>query len=228
MTPRFATGEDSSSGRAPDHEKGGHCCPPVLEASAEVYFLQNPSLPFVTTTQFVSFSRPFIPVSAPVAGLMVSVLPLRVNSIMSPLAVPSNDFGPSALAISIEYLSPFFATLRYAPSAPLQRPTRPSTFEAVDAGLPVGDETGDAAGEFAGLVAGAGDAGGFVVSGVVFVHAAIAIPLTAKTVSKIDLLNLMIFMVMVRAVIFQRIDRLRDCGSFSRSSLYSGPAFMTF
>ena len=76
------------------------------------YFLQKPSLPFVTTTQLVSFSKPFIPVSAPVAALIVSVFPFRVNSIMSPFAVPSNVFGPSKLAISIEYLSPFFEMFR--------------------------------------------------------------------------------------------------------------------
>lgn len=53
----------------------------VLTATAAAYFRQNPSLPFVTTRQFFSFSRYFIPVSAPVAALIVSILPFRTNSI---------------------------------------------------------------------------------------------------------------------------------------------------
>ncbi len=55
----------------------------------KTYFLQKPSVPLVMTTQSVSFSRPFTPVSVPETALMVSVLPLRTNSISSPFAVPS-------------------------------------------------------------------------------------------------------------------------------------------
>jgi hypothetical protein len=153
----------------------------------KVYFLQKPSLPFVMTTQLLSFSKPFIPVSAPVAALMVSVLPLRVNSIASPLAMPSKDFGPSRLAISIEYLSPFFEMSRYVSSTPGQRPTSASTFAVLVAGPAAGDVAGDASG-LAGAT-GVGDAGVFT-SGV---HAAIPIAVVARTDNKTDLLNLLMF-----------------------------------
>jgi hypothetical protein len=122
--------------------------PPSKSRFTRTYFLQKPSLPFVTTTQLVSFSKPFIPVSAPDPALIVSVLPLRVNSITSPFADPSKVFGPSRLAISIVYFSPFFVTFRYVPSGPVQRPASESAFEPVPAvaGLAGGEATGDIAG----------------------------------------------------------------------------------
>jgi len=163
------------------------------------YFLQKPS-PFAITTQLGSFSKPFIPVSEPAAVLIVSVLPLRVNSIASPFAVPSKVFEPSGLAISIEYFSPFFATFRDAPSTPCHFPRRASGFplSPITAGLPDGDAAGDPDGavDMAGL--GLGDAGVFTSVG--FVHAPKTTAEAAKAVSRIDLPNLLMFIVMVRAV----------------------------
>src|SRR5688572_22801199 len=120
------------------------------------------------TTQLVSFSKPFTPVSAPVAGFIVSVLPLRVNSITSPLAVPSNVFGPVASAISTENLSPFFVTLRDPSPAAAQRPIRESTFPAATLAAGLGETDGDEAG--LDVAAGLGDAE-FFTSGGLLVHA---------------------------------------------------------
>src|SRR5688572_18899851 len=174
--------------------------------------------------QLVSFSKPFMPVSAPEAGLIISVFPLRVNSITSPFAVPSYVFGPSRLEISIEYLSPFFVMLMYVPSTPGHRPTSVSGFplSPVAAGLPVGEVTGDVAGLAVATEVGVGDASCFT-SGVA--HAANPMANAAKTDNRSDLLNLLlIFIVLVRAVLLRRISRLQPSGSFSRSSLFSGPA----
>src|SRR3982751_4725286 len=109
-------------------------------------FLQKPSLPFVTTRQFVSFSKPFIPVSVPVAGLTLSVLPFLVNSIASPLAVPSYFFAESRFLISTSKPVPFFVIFRYVPSGPFHFPTIASTFAEGFASSP-GEAFGLAAAE---------------------------------------------------------------------------------
>jgi hypothetical protein len=151
--------------------KGGHLARQSKKPLLRIYFLQNPSLPFVTTTQFASFSKPLMPVSEPEAGLIVSVLPLRENSIASPFAVPSYVFGPSRLAISITNLSAFFVTFRYAPSAPVQRPKSDSTLPAPTFATGLGDTAGDETG--LAVAAGLGDAGGFI-SGVLLQAEAVA------------------------------------------------------
>src|SRR5436190_21991743 len=108
------------------------------------------------TTQFFSPLIHFKPVSSAVAALMVSVLPLRENSIASPLGVPSNFFEPSLALISISYFSPFFATVSEAPSIPGQTPTSASTFPATTLPSFAGEPVGLAAceGEVVGLAAG--------------------------------------------------------------------------
>src|SRR5688572_22249145 len=189
------------------NERGGHCCPPAYETLCKTsYFLQKPSLPLVTTTQLVSFSKPFMPVSAPDAALMVSVFPLRVNSITSPLAVPSKDFGPSRFAISIAYFSPFLVMFRYVPSAPGQRPTRASTLALVAfaAGLPEGEVAGDTAG--LADAAGLGDAG--VLTSVGVVQAPNANAASARTVNRTDLLNLLMFICIGQS---RLTDGVTDC-----------------
>ena len=158
-------------------------------------------MPFVITTQVDSFSRPFTPVSAPVEAFTDSVLPSRVNSIASPLAVPSKDFVPALPAISIENLSPFLAIVSDEFSFPVHLPTSASIFAlgAVAAGLPDGDTAGDDTGlaEAAGLFPGVA---GLLGSGVPE-HAEIAIAAMASRDPVTSLLILLFFMMMARATL---------------------------
>jgi hypothetical protein len=114
---------------------------------------------------------------------------------------------------------------KYAASLPCHRPTSESTFETAP-GSAAGEIAGDAAGLAGAAGLGAGVAAGF--TGVGFSHAIAAIAAVVKTDNRTDLLNLLLmFIFMVRAIVSGWIDRLQTCGSFSRSSLVSGPAFLS-
>lgn len=118
---------------------------------------------------------------------------------------------------------------RYVPSTPGQRPTRESTLPLLaGTGLP-DPEGGGVAGlaEDDGLAL--GEAGCFT-SGVL--HADATTKVVARTIqspksripNRDDLLIMLMFIVLVRAIFSRWDDRPQTRGSFSRSSLLFGPA----
>lgn len=131
--------------------------------------MQKASLPFVMTTQVFSPPVHFRPVSSGVAAFMVSILSFRLNSMVSPLAIPSNVSVLPPDLTSTAYLSPFLVTFSEESLRPGQAPSRAVSLADGAAGA-----FGSTDGETDGLTLGAGDAGaaglgavlgaGFVVS----------------------------------------------------------------
>src|SRR5687767_15723803 len=134
-----------------------------------------------------------MPVSSPVAALMVSSFPLRVNWIVSPTAVPSNVSVLSRFLMSTLYLLPFLVTFSEVPSTPGHVPSSAVTFaDGAEAGA-FGSTEGLTEGEAAGvdgepLTAGLELGAAAGLTGSVGWHAAKTPAVAANKTVKIDLL----------------------------------------